>query len=159
MGKASVEVDDAYHWGNRLNWLDCLHILNNYEHFFDTLSKYTVSSPMDQLLVAMKVHIDKAKEVWALYYPLVCLTAQAKVSITEKEVIKFGATCGMMSPCTSIFVYHYWFFLKQYSGLEKYSNFALESKHAEIKQILANSTSQFSQGEAKAACQQIHTLI
>jgi hypothetical protein len=150
----------TYWWG-RLNQPDCLHILTNYKHFFNCLSKHTHSQ--------VKEHVNKAQEVWALYYPLVCLTVQGRVKITEQEwkdqAIKFGVafvTAYSKEDVTTyihIFVYHFGFFLSTYGGLEKYSNFALESKHAELKRILAHSTSRFSNGDAEAARQQLHALV
>ena len=58
-----------------------------------------------------------------------------------------------------IFVYHYGYFLHKFNGIEKFSNYALEGKHSEMKRILAHSTSRFSSGPAEAARQQLAALV
>lgn len=69
----------------------------NYEYFFQCLSQHASGETKD--------HIDKAKEVWALYYPLTCLilpSVQAYVlAYSDEDVTTY----------IHIFVYHYGYFL------------------------------------------------
>src|SRR3989344_4371557 len=145
----------------RLNRPDFLHILTNYEHFFSYLDTIATGETINR--------VKKARKVWQLFYPLACLTVQARVEITAKEwkkmAIKFGKVFVDVYPREDvttyihIFVYHYGYFLEHYHGLEKFANFALEGKHSVVKRILARGTSHFSHGPAEAACQQLCALI
>jgi hypothetical protein len=58
-----------------------------------------------------------------------------------------------------ILVYHYGEFLKKYSSIEKFTNYALKSKHSTMKRILADCTSSFTRGPAAVAQQQLHALV
>ncbi len=111
----------------------------------------------------------RAKKVWECYYPLACLTAQARVSIMEAQwlvlVKEFGeAFLDAHAPehvttYIHIFVFHFGFFLETYNGIEKFANYALEGKHSTVKRILAYGTSGFSHGPAETARQQLCALL
>jgi hypothetical protein len=58
-----------------------------------------------------------------------------------------------------ILVYHYGEFLEKYGGIEKFANYALESKHSIMKRILAGCTSGFSRGPAELVRQELRMLI
>lgn len=113
--------------------------------------------------------IHKAKKVWELFYPLACLSAQARVSISEADWLKEARAFGEafvdanepedVTTYLHIFVYHYGFFLATYNGIEKFANYALEGKHSVVKRILAFNTARFSYGPAETARQQLCALL
>ncbi|ELR23713.1 uncharacterized protein ACA1_073570 [Acanthamoeba castellanii str. Neff] len=131
---------------SRLNRSDCLHILSNYEQFFKEIEK---SAKDDET----RLKISSTRRVWELYYPLVCLTAQATVNISEEEWLTRAREFGQafvdayqaedVTTYIHIFVFHFGFFLDKYNGLEKFANYALEGKHSVIKRILAYGSSGF----------------
>jgi hypothetical protein len=61
----------------RLNRTDSLHILENYDKLFNVVSEYASGKTKD--------YVDDARAVWALFYPLATLAAQARVTITPEE--------------------------------------------------------------------------
>jgi H+/gluconate symporter-like permease len=130
----------------RLNWSDCLHILSNYKQFFNEIKKSTKD-------YETRLKISSTRQVWELYYPLVCLTAQATVNISEEEWLTHAQEFGQafidvyqaedVTTYIHIFMFHFGFFLDKYNSLEKFANYALEGKHSVIKWILAYSSSGF----------------
>lgn len=132
-----------------------------HKHFFD----YLETIAKDKMLTRVR----RARKLWGLYYPLACLSAQAKVEITAKQwrrkARKFGRAfvrvyqAEDVTTYIHIFVYHYGYFLERYGGLEKFSNFALEGKHSVAKRILARGTSHFAYGHAEVARQQLAAML
>lgn len=167
---------------SRLNRPDLLHVLTNYKHFFDAMAQFSSSpSPHNRtpthlqhshnLNSRLRTKIAKARRVWDLYYPLVSLSMQAQVNITEKKWLKKARAFGQafceaygrkkVTTYMHIFVYHYGFFLARYKGIEKFANYALEGKHRVTKRYLSQATSGFGGkgGEPKAAQQQLQALV
>ncbi len=54
-----------------------------------------------------------------------------------------------------MFIYHVGYFLKHYSGIEKYNNYTLEGKHFTNKWILTKMTSHFKYRAARTVKQQL----
>lgn len=134
-----------------------------------------------------KIYVERARHVWATYAPLASLSAQAKVSITADEwrskALEFGKVPSFclklaftsksihdqafvhaysaeeVTTYIHIFVYHYGDYLQEYNSIEKFSNYALESKHSTLKRILRDCTSGFSRGEPELVRQELSTLI
>lgn len=83
--------------------------------------------------------------------------------LPTKDPMARGQQQGRAFSCSAtymhIFVYHYGEYLQEYGGIEKFSNYALESKHSLLKRILRDSTSGFSRGEAEVVRQELSALI
>jgi hypothetical protein len=177
-----LTVDVPLH---RLNQPDTLHILLNYEQFFYAMEKHVEGetktyveracqvwaayAPLTSLSAQAKVNItaDEWRElahkfgqvplhclvfVWSLVseccLPAVC--AQAFIyTYSAKEVTTY----------MHIFVSHYGEYLQEYGSIEKFSNYALESKHSLLKWILRDCTLGFSRGEAEVVHQELSALI
>ncbi len=138
-----------------INWPQALAIILNHRLFLAGIHHKWPGKEQTQLL----------EEIWCRYHELASLLVQAHVSIMEEqwkaEAHKLGhlyIKCWgweEVTPYLHVFIYHIGYYLKQYSGIEKFRNYTLKGKHSSNKQILQRMTSQFKFGKEGAVRQQL----
>ncbi|KAL6070879.1 unconventional myosin-VIIb-like [Balamuthia mandrillaris] len=107
---------------------------------------------------------QQTEEIWELFAKLYTLAAQPQVIITEEEWLKMAREFGFMfskrygeeevTPYIHVFVYHVGFYLHKYGSVEKFANYADESRHSRNKKA---PTSGYGgrKGERKVCYQQL----
>ncbi len=98
-----------------------------------------------------------AEDVWNAFIPLLAIAVQdepKKMGFTneaewlkqaksfgEKYVSRYGSE--EVTPYMHVFIYHLGFYMERYGGIERFANYASESKHQENKKAIRRGTSGF----------------
>ncbi|KAL6045515.1 hypothetical protein QOT17_022743 [Balamuthia mandrillaris] len=88
------------------------------------------------------------KQLWDRFALLASLASQPKVTITENEWLELAREFGTkftqafgdeeVTPYIHVFIYHLGFFLEKYGSVERFANYATESRHFQNKHIPTN---------------------
>ncbi|KAL6078437.1 hypothetical protein QOT17_001609 [Balamuthia mandrillaris] len=88
------------------------------------------------------------KQLWNHFALLASLASQPKVTITENEWLELAQEFGTkftqafgneeVTPYIHVFIYHLGFFLEKYGSVERFANYATESRHFQNKHIPTN---------------------